>query len=766
MPDAVTHPTAQELAAFGLGKLPERVAAAVAAHLKHCAACRQAARAPGLTAATQPPGSRQPVPAEPPNLPPELANHPRYRVLRELGRGGMGVVYHAEQTLMHRAVAIKVISKALLDQPNALERFHREAQAAAKLAHPNIVIAYDAEQAGDLHMLVMEFVEGQSLDQVLRRKGPLPVAHSCSYVRQAALGLQHAFEQGMVHRDIKPANLMLTPKGQVKILDFGLARLRSEQAQDGRLTQDGAFMGTPQYVAPEQATDARKADIRADVYSLGCTLYCLLAGCPPFAGGTPVQLVLAHLEQEPPSLQEVRPAVPPELAAVVTRMLAKDPAARYQTPAEVARALAPFARSGAKPEPARETLKGSRGSKLPGAGKGATTLSATSPLEGLAEHARPRGAPNPARRKRKLGLLIGAAVATLAAVVVLAGVLLKTRVKTPDREATVPPAERTPAEKWFAVGTRWEGKTVITKPIAREFSAWFTVQSRERNKFKGRLVGEGRGELSIEGTLEDDGTSLRWNTNTVRHVPNVWSPEQPPYESFEGSGKCSAENARVDWKWPQPDGRVVEGFCEFTIRRDGPRNDNEVVWPPPLHPRLAGIGTAGKWSIQGGELVQEAFIETDNNGGWPWIMFGDLAWKDYDFHLKAMRTAGDHGFIVFFDKLRATKNAAWCIGFPPGQVMFLRVEEPLPTGLRFTPLSESKVVALADNQWYDILIKTRGQWIECFLDGESVFKVSHLDRWGGKLGFFCVRMAGRFKDIEVKAPDGKVLWKGPPELPQ
>jgi hypothetical protein len=252
---------------------------------------------------------------------------------------------------MNRQVVIKVINKSLLDQPGALERFRREVETAAQLAHPNIVIAHDAEQAGDLHMLVMEFVPGQNLAEVLRRKGPLPVMHACHYVRQAALGLQHAFERGMVHRDIKPLNLMLTPKGQVKILDFGLAKLVSENRGQTALTAMNAYMGTPDYSAPEQATDARTADIRADIYSLGCTLYCLLAGRPPFQEETAVQTILAHLEKEPLPLPQLRPDVAPELWAVVARMLAKDPAQRFQKPAEVAQALLPFIKPGQKAPP-------------------------------------------------------------------------------------------------------------------------------------------------------------------------------------------------------------------------------------------------------------------------------------------------------------------------------------------------------------------------------------------------------------------------------
>jgi hypothetical protein len=346
----------------------------------------------------------------------------------------MGVVYHAQQTLMDRQVVIKVVHKALLDRPNAQERFRREARAAAQLSHPNIVAAYDAEQAGDLHLLVMEFVPGQSLSELLHKQGPLPVARACDYARQAALGLQHAHEQGMVHRDIKPANLMLTPQGQVKILDFGLAKLASESGTGIGLTASNSYMGTPEYSAPEQATDARKADIRADLYSLGCTLYCLLAGHAPFQEETAILTILAHLEKQPVPLPELRREVPAGLWAVVARLLAKDPARRYQTPAEVAAALAPFCKAGAKPAPTARPAAVPRKAappqrpgrtvrdddRLPGAAEARSTAPARDTLPILAEEVRPG---KPARGpKRGRGCLILATVAVaFTAVVLLVG---------------------------------------------------------------------------------------------------------------------------------------------------------------------------------------------------------------------------------------------------------------------------------------------------------------------------------------------------------
>jgi hypothetical protein len=281
----------------------------------------------------------------------------------------MGVVYKAEHRLMERPVALKVIDRSLTDKPAVVERFRREVKAAGQLNHPNIVHAYDADQAGDSHFLVMEFVEGTTLARLVEQQGPLPVSQACDYIRQAALGLQRAHEHGMVHRDIKPHNLMRTPQGQVKILDFGLARLVSEAASalspagddfssdtgvSRHLTQMGVVMGTADYMAPEQATDAHAADIRADIYSLGCTLYYLLTGRTPFPDGTVLDKLLAHGQRTPKPLSDFRTDVPAALARVVERMMAKDPARRYQTPAEVAAALQPFV---AAPPPWRRWLR-------------------------------------------------------------------------------------------------------------------------------------------------------------------------------------------------------------------------------------------------------------------------------------------------------------------------------------------------------------------------------------------------------------------------
>jgi WD40 repeat protein len=342
-------PDADRLCALVEGTLPAAEEQALVEHLETCPRCQD--HLEGLAAATKYWSvaakqrartliERRAPGRSPTEVPPELAQHPRYRVKALLGAGGMGAVYRAEHRLMERPVALKVIHADLLKDPVLVRRFRSEVKAAARLAHPNIVAAYDAEQAGGVHFLVMEFVEGVTLARVVARRGPLPAGAACDYARQAALGLQHAHEKGMVHRDVKPQNLMLTPAGQVKVLDFGLARL-ARRTNLRRLTEVGEVMGTPDYIAPEQATDSSRVDIRADVYSLGCTLFFLITGRPPFPDGSVEDKLHAHLRQPPPPLT----GVPAPLARVVERMLAKSPGQRYQTPAEVAQALAPFAQA-------------------------------------------------------------------------------------------------------------------------------------------------------------------------------------------------------------------------------------------------------------------------------------------------------------------------------------------------------------------------------------------------------------------------------------
>jgi serine/threonine protein kinase len=269
-----------------------------------------------------------------------------YQLLERLGEGGMGVVYRALHTKLGREVAIKLLSKARLQDAEAVARFEREMRAIGALEHPNVVHAHDAREIDGTRCLVMELLDGLDLDQVLHRCGPLPVADACEVVRQAALGLQCAHEHHLVHRDIKPSNLMLTRAGQVKILDLGLARAELGHAGGQELTATGQALGTLDYMAPEQIAEKAVVDVRADIYSLGCTLFKLLTGIAPFSGWrceTAFEKMNAHLKKAPPAIRQSRREVPPELAAMIYRMMAKSPDARFANPGQLADAIGPMA---------------------------------------------------------------------------------------------------------------------------------------------------------------------------------------------------------------------------------------------------------------------------------------------------------------------------------------------------------------------------------------------------------------------------------------
>jgi tRNA A-37 threonylcarbamoyl transferase component Bud32 len=267
-----------------------------------------------------------------------------YTVLDQLGSGGMGTVYKARHRRMKRIVALKVLSPRLVGSPAAVQRFQREVEAVARLSHPNIVVAHDADEAQGVHFLVTEYVDGEDLAHLVRAGGPLPVALAVDCAVQAAAGLAHAHAAGVVHRDVKPGNLLRDRQGTVKVLDLGLARFAEEgPSRVGDLTENGSILGTCDYMAPEQALDTRRADQRSDVYSLGCTLYFLLTGRQIFVGETSMEKVFAHREQAAPSLRDARPDVPPSLDAAWRKMVAKDPADRYPSMDAVALALRPFA---------------------------------------------------------------------------------------------------------------------------------------------------------------------------------------------------------------------------------------------------------------------------------------------------------------------------------------------------------------------------------------------------------------------------------------
>ncbi len=377
------HPDPEQLNGFVSGTLDDETADRLADHVEQCEACEQTVRSLESASDTFIDSLRTPVAADPLRDEPEcremidairaigqdrsLASHQaaaaatdeparhlgqqgQYKLLDKLGEGGMGAVYKALHTELDKIVALKVLSADRTQDEDAVGRFKREMRAVGKLDHPHIVRAMDAGEVDGEHFLVMEYVQGADLSQLVQQHGPLPIADACELIRQAAIGLDEAHDRGIVHRDIKPSNLILAQRRRkppiVKILDMGLARLSEKEAADAKaLTSDGQMMGTLDYMAPEQGQGAEGVDIRADIYGLGATLYKLLCGQAPFGDkryDAPINKLMALATSEPPSIAERRDEVSTELAAVVHKMLAKDAADRYATPADVVAALTPF----------------------------------------------------------------------------------------------------------------------------------------------------------------------------------------------------------------------------------------------------------------------------------------------------------------------------------------------------------------------------------------------------------------------------------------
>ncbi len=407
-----------------------------------------------------------------------------YVLLDKLGEGGMGAVFRARHARLGRIVALKVIRPERLENELAIKRFRREIITAAQLDHPNVVRAYDADEAGGVHFFAMEYVEGTDLAQLLKQRGPLPAPLACDYIRQAASGLAHAHERGLVHRDIKPANLLLSSSGVVKILDMGLARLNALSAtgEATTLTQDGAVMGTPDYIAPEQARDSRRADIRADLYSLGCTLYHLLTGRVPFGGGTLTEKLLAHQMDPVPSVRRLRSDVPDGVAAIAARLMAKRPEERYQTPAELVAAIdaVPRSRPGVAPtaDPDR-TMPAEPANPFADIDLSTTdTTAAHTPPERGTPRAMPRSI-----------VWIAASVSTLLLLAAL-GLAIWLGTRKPSASAQAPPARPNTERKAQEplVDARKPGETVLLFN-GRDFAGW---RSLSGGQISGWQIGTAR----------------------------------------------------------------------------------------------------------------------------------------------------------------------------------------------------------------------------------------------------------------------------------
>jgi len=285
----------------------------------------------------------------------------KYKLLGHIGTGGMSSVYLAEHVRMQDKRAIKVLPRTRVKDATYLARFQLEAKAIASLSHPNIVLAYDIDNEGDTHYIVMEYVEGVDLQVLVRRDGPLPPSEAALLIAQASDGLQHAHQRGVIHRDVKPANLLLDLEGKIRLLDMGLALVAAQEEESLTVVHNENVLGTADYLAPEQALNSHNVDHRADIYGLGCTLYFLLTGKPPFPDGSLAQRIAKHQREMPPSIRKTRNDVPGELEGICVKMMQKEPQYRYQSAADVAEALRKFAAHSPSPKSLAAARAGAAG---------------------------------------------------------------------------------------------------------------------------------------------------------------------------------------------------------------------------------------------------------------------------------------------------------------------------------------------------------------------------------------------------------------------
>jgi len=419
-----------------------------------------------------------------------------YVLLEKIGEGGMGQVFKAEHRRMHRIVAVKVLPTSMMKNAATVARFQREVQAAARINHPNIVTAFDAGQDGGVHFLVMEYVEGSDLSAMVKRNGPFPVGQAVNFILQVARGLEAAHKIGIVHRDIKPANLLVNKEGTVKILDMGLARLSAdrESGKQADLTNTGTIMGTVDYISPEQALDTKSADARADIYSLGCSLFYLLTSRAAYLGDSMMEKLLAHRVQPIPSIRAIRPEVSEQVEVIFGKMIAKNVEDRYQTMSDVIADLERCSMRQAATVDTKQLFGSTTNDEL------ADFLKDISLSEGELAQRKKSDGPSSGKNKKPL-LLIGSGI--LGVMILLAGLVISLR--TQDGTLIVKVNE---ADAEVQVSDE-EGKVEITRKGEKEpitFSVspgahQLKVEKDGFDIFSKKFEIESRGKMSITANL-------------------------------------------------------------------------------------------------------------------------------------------------------------------------------------------------------------------------------------------------------------------------
>ncbi|HIQ19687.1 MAG TPA: PEGA domain-containing protein [Planctomycetes bacterium] len=640
-----------------------------------------------------------------------------YVVLDRIGAGGMGQVFRARHRQMDRVVAVKVLPPDAMGSAEAIKRFRREMRAAAKLMHPNIVAAYDAGEHQGIHYLVMEWVDGKDLAQVTKQRGTIPVPEAVGWILQAARGLEYAHQLGVVHRDIKPGNLLLDRQGTVKVLDMGLARMFEgrEETAASRLTATGQVMGTIDYMAPEQSEDTHHADARADIYSLGCTLYRLLTGRSPYAADSLVGILLAHRDAPIPSLRAARPEVSAELDAVFQKMLAKRPEDRYQSMAEVITALeaclseveqpASAVAQGARKDPALSSFL--RGLSQPGvASHGKLTRGAEETLGRPMEHEKATSGQRfyqrlLAPRRRKPLYAVAAVVALLAVSLGIVIVLSASRgtlvlqVDTPGAKVVIDGGKltiTTPEDAQPVTVQLEEGEHTlrVTKDGLQTVTRRFTIRAGGKQTVRVRLAAPKSKGTTVERGAAASAEAPRQGLPLLDQWPSA-PPEKltlddlrvlfPLNAAIGGTSKCELAVTALHPAVPINDvgwssnGRLIATACvDRTVR----------LWRPdgtagPVLQGHAGIVMTVAWSPDGQRVASggaDGTVRLWQPDGTPGpVLKGhssqvqEVAWSPDG---RRLASAGDDGTVRLWQTdgtpgpvLQGHRGTVYCVDWSP-----------------------------------------------------------------------------------------------------